>query len=689
MKKTTFLLAFFFCHAVGISAQTPTQVSVGGDAKVGLIVTGTGNTINTTQIFGKSPEYAELKKRIDGLQAAITKKADDCEQMRRDSLPARYRDNCRIELIALNAERDSVQKIETRFREDVIRLAESFSKMELNSERLRLAKQFFDEGKIREADNILKFKEISQEGDALLAKKERQAADLQKTDSLLRIKADELALKARLKATDYGDSLRYDSAVLYFEQSRRYAETTDNLLAFALLLKDDNQPQLAINYFEKLLSLAPTESAEAALSLHLGDQYSHVQKIAEAEEMYLHALEIYERLANVNPNQFDDHLATVCMNLGVIYYTNQKMAEAEKMYSRSLEIYERLALSNSEKFEHNLANIYVNLGLFYQSVQKTVESEKMYLRSLDIYERLVKSDSAQFEPYLAKACMNFGIFYFSNRKMAEAQKMYLRSMEIHERLVKSNPAQFEPYLAMNCMNLGNVYFSNRKMEDSEKMYLRSFDLYERLIKSNPAQYEPDLAMNCMNLGNLYFTNQKKAESEKMYLRSLDLYERLAKNNPAQFEPALASICANLGFYYQHDRRMAESEKMYLRSLEIRERLAKSNPLQFEPHLARAYGNLSWLYLFVNKYSNSEAAAEKTLTLDSSQNWVRANLGHSHLLRGEWDKAKQVYEQYIAGEKDPAQAKTTLLKDWDDLEAAGVIPKERMGDVEKARSWLKE
>ena len=98
---------------------TAQQVTVGDDAKVGLIVTGTGNTINTTQIFGKSPEYAELKKRLDGLATAITKKADRCDKYT-DPVA---KDDCRAELIALNLERDSVQKIETRFREDVIRLA--------------------------------------------------------------------------------------------------------------------------------------------------------------------------------------------------------------------------------------------------------------------------------------------------------------------------------------------------------------------------------------------------------------------------------------------------------------------------------------------------------------------------------------------------------------------------------------
>jgi hypothetical protein len=129
-------LPFFFLliWTSALAAQPENGVTVRDDAKVGFISTGTGANINVTQIFGKSPEYAELKKRLDGLDAAIAKKADECGQMEKDSLPVKYRDNCRSELIVLNAERDSIQKIETRFRDDVIRLAETFATIPINSD---------------------------------------------------------------------------------------------------------------------------------------------------------------------------------------------------------------------------------------------------------------------------------------------------------------------------------------------------------------------------------------------------------------------------------------------------------------------------------------------------------------------------------------------------------------------------
>jgi hypothetical protein len=203
MKKTIFLspavalakaglaIALFLASPKEGTAQS--NVTVQDDAKVGFINTGSGNDIKITQIFGKSPEYAELKNTLATLEADIQKKAATCEKMAKDNLPAEYRDNCRAELIALNAERDSVQKIETRFRDDVIRLAETFSRIEINTERLRLAKKFFEEGKISEADNVLKEKDMAAAGDAALAVKVRN-------DSVLLQTANEFALKSQLKA---------------------------------------------------------------------------------------------------------------------------------------------------------------------------------------------------------------------------------------------------------------------------------------------------------------------------------------------------------------------------------------------------------------------------------------------------------------------------------------------------------
>ena len=637
MKKTTFLftIALFLIPTQEGTAQQPgTNVTVEDKAVVGNIVTSSGNTLhisqNFTQIFGKSPEYDELKKRLVGLEAAIGKKADDCGQMEKDGLPAKYRDGCRAELLALNAERDSVQKIETRFREDVIRLAESFANIPLNSERLRLAKQLFDEGKIREADNVLKEKDMAATGDAALATKARN-------DSVLLQTANEFALKAQLKAL----KMDYDSAQILFAQSRKYFETVENLQEFANLLGKQNQSHRALEYFEKALKLARSESEEAALAMNLGTFYADVQKIAEAEKMFLRSLDIYERLAKSNPAQFEPDLASTCMRLGNVYSDVQKMGEAEKMYLRSLDIRERLAKSNPAQFEPDLARTCVNLGIFYNAVQKMGEAEKMYLRSLDIYERLAKSNPAQFEPDLARTAMNLGIFYQTVQKMGEAEKMYLRSLEICERLAKSNPAQFEPDLAFVLNNFGYFRQVSGQFEEAKKMYSRGLALRQKAVASGQTYFWDELNRIYQNMASLRDSFERRGE----------------------FASAVA---------IQGER----ADCMY--SL-------KGINIDYKLEAASAYNELYLTCFYAKMYKESIVAAERILELAPNRNWVRTNLGHAHLLRGEWDKAKAVYEEYLKNEPDSTAAKKILLKDWDDLEKAGVTHK----DMEKARAWAKE
>ncbi len=578
-------------------------------------------------------------------QAAITKKADKCAKYT-DPLA---KEDCRTELIALNAERDSVQKIEARFREDVLRLAETFANIPLNSERLRLAKQLFDEGKIREADNILNAKEMQQEGDALLAKKEHAQQTVQLTDSLLHIKADEFALKARLKATDYGDSLRYDSAVIYFEQSRRYAETVDNLWQFADLLGQDNQTLRAIGYYERALQLARSEDEEADLSMNLGIFYKAVQKMDLSEKMYLRSLDIYERLAKSNPAQFEPDLAMTAMNLGNFYSNVQKMDDSEKMYLRSLEIYERLAKTNPAQFEPGLAWTAVNLGIFYKAVQKMDLSEKMYLRSLDIYERLAKTNPAQFEPDLEKTLECLGIYYSAIQNIEKAESFYLRAFEISEHLANINPAQFEPDLALTAMNLGIFYSDVQKMDLSEKMYLRSLEIKERLARSNPAQFEPGLALILNNFGYFQQINRQLEEAKKMYSRAVALRQKAIIEGQIYFKDDLILVynnMANLCDSFEVQKDYASVISIQLERAECMYQLRHLNP-DWASQAADDYNELTWYYLLAKQYKEAESNARKVIEMYPSREWYQNNLAHALLLQRKYQEAENIYLKMAA------------------------------------------
>ena len=599
-------------------------------------------------------------------------------------------------------------------------------------------------------------------------------------DSLKNRRKEDLMQNLLLKADAHQLRLEWDSVEFVYEELIRLdTANLDNIWNFALFLSQQNKTNKAILFGEEALNLARSERDSARLTLNLGNLYTNIQKMGDAEKMYLRSLEIYERLAKANNGQFDPELASIENNLGGFYYRVGKMSEAGAMFHRSLEIRERLAQLDSVQFEPELAKTVLNLGSYFSSDIKKPEAGMMHRRSLEIYERLARSNPNQFEQYLAKAAMNMGSYYVTDKKMPEAETMYRRSLEIYERLAKSNPAQFEPELATIAMNMGNYYVKDKKMPEAETMYLRSLEINERLAQSNPAQFEPELARTAMNMGNYFAAVNKMPEAESMYRHSLKIYERLAQSNPSQFEPELATIAMDIGIFYSNVKKMPEADTMFCYSLEIRERLAQSNPARFKPDLVvtlinfgyfkhitgqweeakrmygqslglcrkavvsgqtnflknlnqvyknmavlcdsfelqkdyaavvaiqrertacmdslqnihptsaknapRNYGVLSWHCLLTRQYLEAQTAALRAIDIDPTINWVRTYLGHAHLLRGDWLKAKAVYEEYLKNEADPAEAKKALVKDWDELEAAGITCPE----MAKARKWLKE
>ncbi len=640
---TLLFAAIFVSHLL---AQTPAQYNISGDAKVGLIVTGTGNTINTTQIFGKSPEYSELKKVMDKYEADIAQKAATCEKMAKDNLPAEYRDGCRSELVALNAVRDSVAKVEKRFREDVIRLAETFSTLKINSERLRLAKQFFEEGKIREADMVLKASEMKTEGDALLAEKARQQEKLHRTDSLLRIKADEFALKARLKATDYADALRYDSAKIYFDQSLLYAESAAEIIDFTAILSADNQTALAVEYAERAMKLPLPEMEAARFGTILGNYYMAARRMPEAEKIHLASVETLDRLAKTAPAQAEPDLGESVGALALYYATVQRMPEAEKAYLRSMEVFERLAKADSARFEPRVGAVAVNLGSLYANLQRMGEAEKLLSRAYEIYDRAAKANPAEYERPLATTALNLGTLYKIVQKLPEAEKAQLRALEIYEKLAKDNPIRFELGVIGAANALGDLYPKMGRSADAEKQLLRALEIGERRARINPASFESGLSNTASSLANLYNAMKRNDDAERMYLMAIGLDERLAAASPAQFEQYLAMTALDLGSFYGSVNKLPEAEKTVLRSSAIFERLAKTSPGQLNLWLARSIYVHGELLLSKGDGRASKAQYERAMSILQEgvlggQRHILGELGHLHM------KTQQVRDSLTA------------------------------------------
>ena len=147
----------------------------------------------------------------------------------------------------------------------------------------------------------------------------------------------------------------------------------------------------------------------------LGTLYSDQGKMAEAEAMYLQALDGSEKAGG------QDHISTLnsLYILGRLYLNQGNMAEAEALNLRALAGYEKAGGPDHES-TLNAVNI---LGTLYTKQRKMAEAEAMYLRAFVGREKAFGPDHVS----TLNTMSNLGTLFENQGKLAEAEAMYLRA----------------------------------------------------------------------------------------------------------------------------------------------------------------------------------------------------------------------------------------------------------------------
>jgi hypothetical protein len=537
--------------------------------------------------------------------------------------------------------------------------------------------------------------------------------------------------------------LQFDSAAYYIEL-RAELDTNDMEWQYdaAAYSRDQNRFDKAETYFLRLLHLfTPDEGVEPdendlylmAMSMNnLGILYSNTQRPLESEEMFENALDIYRDLAQDVPSH-EANIALTLNYLAGLYYDNQIFDESEAMYLEALEINRRLVKEDPQTYEVDLTMTLNNLAILYGDTKRLAEAEAMYLETLEILRRLTHDDPGTYEPNMVLTLNNLGALYRQTQRFAEAEAMYLEALDIRRRLAKDNPQAYEPGLAMTLSNLGVLYDHTQRHSEAEALYLEALSIRRHLSEYNPKAYEPDLASSLFNMAGLYYDAGDFEKAESFILEALDIFKRLADNNPLEYNPEYASTLYSLALFYsdeKHEEKYLETRKALLtEAADIFRLLAEYNPQTHEKALTNTLLQLNHVYVqegnAIDGYQNdlellplleAQVKADKeTWTEDYER--VLLTITLDSFLSGHFTEAEQYARQFLAihldnGTTTVVLAETLLLQgrfeeakpyflqmkdaygegflnDFNDLEEAGFIPKERKSDIERMKRLLQE
>ena len=355
--------------------------------------------------------------------------------------------------------------------------------------------------------------------------------------------------------------------------------------------------------------------------------------------------------------------------------------EAETYYKLCKDKIAPLVKTNPELYEPQLAKVYINLGVVYYCTKRFNESEQMHKAALQIRKRLADANPQAHEPDLAVCYKHLGLLYFETQRYAESEQMHKAALQIRKRLADANPQAYEPDLAATYNNLANLYSKTQRYAESEQMYKAAIAIYERLYEGAPQQYLSRLAKRYFDYGMVMLNNNKSNEAIEPVERSLKLCKDMMNDKPDKALYAANLSCLvglhntnkNYATAYTYNKELLPLLKANYDDDAVKWKVVYSGQLLSQSFYANVLG----------KFEEGELNSLEALKVDSTQHLAYTNLAAAYLLQGKYQAAEKLYRQY------KNEFKEMLLNDLDELAKAGVIPIERIADVEKIKKMLNE
>jgi tetratricopeptide (TPR) repeat protein len=441
------------------------------------------------------------------------------------------------------------------------------------------------------------------------------------------------------------------------------------------VLLDGNKADEAINILEGMTARSPTPT----LYDLLGDAYTQTHDYAKAEiayrkaveldpselshlrslgqtllseEKYSEALSVYQKLADLMPDDSDTYLriAQIYRELHQLDKAEENLLKARQYNPGSLEVLynEAMIYESQGRFEdairvlsdavtgvkaqsavlpsrrRDLAILYQQLGMLYRDVQNyqaavyTFQELAHLGDEEDRRARLLIMDTYRLAKDLPKA-LQAGrealAKYPEDSTIRASQAMLLgengqtdEAVKLLENDLKGTPADREAYL-----NLSQVYERGRRYSDAE----------QAARKAESLAAEPrDNEIAWLMLGAVY-------ERQKQFERAEDQFKKVLDVNPKNAQ------ALNYYGYMLADRglRLDEAHELIQRAVDL------------DPFNGAYLDSLGWVYFKQNKLDEAEAMLRKAVLHEPHDPTIRGHLGdvlakegRTDLAAAEWEKS---------------------------------------------------
>ena len=410
------------------------------------------------------------------------------------------------------------------------------------------------------------------------------------------------------------------------------------------------------------------------------EQYYAKHESIDKEKM--HALAHMDEYADLFARIDESEIDTVSQK-AVDLFKQGHIDEAIAMFKKNEPIAKMASIRG--KVEYMRQQVDSVQSLMQKDIDENTKNAKAYVEALKYKGewkeagRVLKELADALGTF--EAIRDYAEFARQQNQYAEAETYYKLCKDKIAPLVKTNPELYEPQLAEVSINLGKIYYCTKRFNESEQMYKAAIAIYERLYKGAPQQYQFRLADGYYWYGRSMVKNNKHHNAIDPFEHSLKLCKDMTND-----ETGKSLYVLNLSWLvdlYSNDKDYATAYSYNKELLPLLKANYEGTAATWKSEYCGKLISQSFYANVLGKFEEGELHSLEALKVDSTQHLAYTNLAAAYLLQGKYQAAEKLYRQY------KNEFKEGLLSDLDELAKAGVIPSERMADVEKIKKMLNE
>lgn len=502
------------------------------------------------------------------------------------------------------------------FKHGILQLAETFSKIEIDSERLQEAYKLFLEGKYSEARTILMMEQALNEHDDLLKKRDKLSQDTAENERKLKQKAKESFLLANLQAVNYSiGASRVDEASKYFQLALREHKCFEYLISYATFLRHNNRRRDAEKICQKTISFIKenykeTDEEKQNLAEILAEYVQVLlvfpDKLSLAEEKARESLEIYSSF-KIIPKKLISTLVKVLNELGNVLDELGKYQDAERFYKSGIEILDNYKYKDPILF----AKILHDYAILLSKNEKKFDQAEKYLRKALKIRNYISYDNSSIKSIeIARALLSLGnLLSKQSSRYAEARECYGNVLAILDKLIEQGYYEFSFWEALCLGNLARLLNDMAQVDfslypEAEKNYILAIKKYKKLREIEPGAYTHHVSRLLQNYGTLLMELGKDQEAENNFLEAIQILESIKGEENFEVFDDIVLVKKNLANLYMINNKYDKFRELYVDILEKMILLFINNP-KFYEHDLKGTKNYINSFLQAHKIENGK------------------------------------------------------------------------------------